>query len=119
MFIKSYLFGIVLQFIILVAYYFIGVSLVIDHQAHKVVPFVFFLMFFPVIEIITMVPISINGLGIRELLLVGFLKYANATGTFAISFSVINRLILIIFALIGGVLLLTKRSSKKETVDNS
>ena len=81
----------------------------------KEIPFVFFLMFFPLIEVVTMVPISINGMGVRELLLVYFLKYANVEGAFAMSFAILVRLILVILALVGGAMLIVKRPAKESS----
>jgi uncharacterized protein (TIRG00374 family) len=109
MFLRAYLLGLVLQFMILASYYLVSCAL------GKVVPFVFFMMFFPLIEVVTMIPISINGLGVREILLVYFLKYANVGGSFAISFGVLLRILLAVFAMIGGGMLLLKDSNAEDT----
>ncbi|MGD9972860.1 MAG: YbhN family protein [Desulfatirhabdiaceae bacterium] len=104
LFVRAYVLGIFMQFLVLASYYFVARAL------NQHIPFLFFLIFFPLIEIISLIPVSINGMGIRELLLVFFLRYAAVEPSFAISFSILLRLILVVYALFGGYLLIRNRS---------
>jgi uncharacterized protein (TIRG00374 family) len=108
LFLRAFLLGIGMQLLVLVSYYFVALAL------NQHIPFLFFLVFFPLIEIISLIPVTINGMGIRELLLVFFLRYADAGSSFALSFSILLRLILVVFALFGGYLLIRSRSTRPE-----
>lgn len=107
-FLISYGFGLLLQILVLYTYYVLALSL------DRNISFIYFLIFFPLIEIASMIPISINGMGVREGLLVFFFGYASVPTSFSVSLGLVYRLILIVFAVIGGVLLMAKKKAGHE-----
>jgi len=106
LFAKAFGFGLLLQFVVLATYYV--VSLALGGQ----IPFVFFLVFFPLIEVVSMTPVTINGMGLKEALLVVFLRYAGVPPAFALSLSILYRLLLMVFAIAGGVLFVFRRNTE-------
>lgn len=102
---NAYLLGIILQFCVIAAFY--TTSLALNNK----IPMNIFLMFVPMVEIISLIPISINGLGLRDGSLLYFLSTVSISPSFSMSLSILLRLILLVFALIGGFLLVFKRLS--------
>jgi len=105
LFIEAFWLGVVVQLLVLSAYYVMALAISRDISA------VYFFTLYPLIEIASMVPISINGIGIKEGLMVLSLKHSNITPTLSMSMGILFRLVAIILALIGGVLLMIRKSS--------
>jgi uncharacterized protein (TIRG00374 family) len=103
-FIASTLTGIVLQLVVLSTYYTTSLAL------GDVVPIHFFFVFFPIIELAGMIPITVNGMGIKEGLVVVFLNLASVTPSFSMGLAILNRLLAFVLALFGGLLWLRYRS---------
>jgi len=68
------------------------------------VPFTYLISVLPIISILVMLPISINGMGLRELLLVLFLGPMGVTSETAITTGILIMSINIFNSLIGGIL---------------
>ncbi|ODS34560.1 MAG: hypothetical protein SCARUB_00295 [Candidatus Scalindua rubra] len=83
---------------IYLAFYAISLALHMD-----VILFYFFL-FFPAIAMISAIPISINGIGVRESGIVFFFINAGVTANMALSLSLLILFFLVIDALIGGII---------------
>ncbi|MDO8747514.1 MAG: lysylphosphatidylglycerol synthase transmembrane domain-containing protein [Candidatus Omnitrophota bacterium] len=62
------------------------------------------LVFNPVITVITTIPISISGLGLRDAATVFFYKKADVSEGIALALSILNFTTILIFGLIGGIL---------------
>ena len=62
------------------------------------------LVFNPVITVITTIPISISGLGLRDAATVFFYKKADVSESIALALSILNFTTILIFGLIGGIL---------------
>ena len=69
----------------------------------------YFFIFLPAIAILTMIPLSINGVGIRESGLVFFLTKIGINSNIAFSFSILIFFTLLIDAIIGGIINLRRK----------
>ncbi len=67
------------------------------------VSFIYFWLFIPLVQLISMIPISINGIGVRDISYVTCLKQAGIPGTLAFSISLIAFGMGILLSSIGGV----------------
>jgi len=65
---------------------------------------IYFLIFLPIIGAITLLPISIGGLGLRENITVFFFTKIGMSAELAAAMSFINSIIILILAAIGGVI---------------
>lgn len=110
---RAYLLGVLLQVLVLVSYYIVSLAL------NERISILFFLIFFPLIEIISLIPITVNGMGIRELMLAVFLQYAGVGPSYAIGFSILLRLILVVLALAGGFLLVVRPATVGNRPENA
>lgn len=68
------------------------------------VPLIRFVAYTPIIQLVTMLPISIGGLGVREGLYVFFFRPYGMTESAAMSIAVITRLLLFSVSAVGGLL---------------
>ncbi len=67
------------------------------------VPFVYFLVFIPVITLITMIPISLNGLGLREYAFVSLFGGIGVAPSMGLALSLLTLLMLVLSAIPGGI----------------
>ena len=67
----------------------------------------------PVSLVTTLVPFSINGMGLREGVLVGMLAHSGMATSSAVAVSLIVDLQMVPFALIGAAMLLARRASPR------
>lgn len=95
--------GVILQLAVLTTYYAMSLAL---HGA--VEPAVFYGIF-PVIELASLIPITINGWGLREGLMVWFLKQAEVLPSFSMGLAVLNRLLALAMGALGGAIWLARR----------
>ncbi len=66
------------------------------------VPLAYFIIFVPIIFLITMIPVSIHGLGLREGAFVFFFARAGLAAPEALSISLISYVVTLVFGLVGG-----------------
>ncbi len=104
LFIEALVLGLVIQMLALVAYWVLALAIIPGISP------LFFFTLFPLIEIVSLMPITINGIGVREGLLVFGLRYTGIDPAFSMSLGVLYRLIVIVLAIIGGLLLILRRS---------
>jgi len=109
LFIEAVLLGIMVQVLVLLAYYLMARS--ISDQ----ISLYYFFTLYPMVEIASMIPVSINGMGVREGLTVFSMQYYQITPAVSMSMGIMFRLIAIILAIIGGILLLRRKSAWKAT----
>lgn len=95
--------GVVLQIVVLSTYYTTSLAL------GGVVPIHYFFVFFPIIELAGMVPVTVNGMGIKEGLVVLFLNLAAVPPSFSMGLAILNRLLALVFGLAGGLVWLLRR----------
>jgi glycosyltransferase 2 family protein len=101
---KTFLISVVLQLNVLIYYYVISLSLNLG------VPVFYFFCIIPVILVVLQLPISINGIGVRESLYVYFLGLVAVAGPQAIAFSWIDFAMTVIMGLLGGIVFAFRRS---------
>ena len=106
LFIEAVLLGMVVQVLVLLAYYLMARAI-----SDQITPNYFFTLY-PLVEIASMVPVSINGMGVREGLTVFSMNYYQITPAVSMSMGILFRLIAIVLALIGGLLLLFRRKTQ-------
>jgi uncharacterized protein (TIRG00374 family) len=87
----------VLQVIGILFIYFVGLSLGVS------VPLVYFFIFIPIIAVITLLPISVAGIGLREGSFIYFFSHVGATEPQALSMSLLVFAQTLLLALIGGI----------------
>ena len=95
--------GVILQLAVLTTYYAMSLAL------HGNVKPAIFYGIFPVIELASLIPITINGWGLREGLMVWFLKQAEVLPSFAMGLAVVNRLLSLAMGALGGAIWLARR----------
>lgn len=90
--------SIIIQAIPPMAFYITALSLGVK------VNIVYFFVFLPIISAITLLPISIGGLGVRENMAVMFFAKAGMSHNSALALSLVNSLFILICGLIGGLI---------------
>lgn len=80
------------------------------------IPFYQLLVFITFISIITMLPISVNGLGVREASYVLFFKEIGMLSSISVSVSLLFFLLVAISSLVGGLFWLTERRNEDEVI---
>jgi hypothetical protein len=101
--IKGLLLSLALQVNVILYHYIVAVSLHLD------VPFYSYFITIPVITLITTLPISINGIGVRENLFIFFFAMFSVPKTEAFAYSLLLYGILLIQGLIGGLVYALRR----------
>lgn len=87
-----------IQLINPISIYFIGLALGIK------ISFIYFLIFLPVIGAITLLPVSIGGLGLREYLFVLYFAKAGVVKQGALAMSLLSFSFVVLYAAIGGLI---------------
>ena len=95
---KTTLLSILLQANVVVHYYLIGLALPID------VPLTGYFLIVPIVTVVMMLPISINGIGLREGTFALFFSIYGVTATDSIAFAWIAFALLLIQSILGGIL---------------
>jgi len=98
--IVSFLWSVVLQLNVIFYFYLIGNSLNINMH------FLYYCIAIPIIQVITLIPISISGLGIREITAIALFMQFTISAEKAFSLSILGFILAVIFNSIGGLLLL-------------
>lgn len=84
------------------------------------IPFMYHVGFMPIIFILSMIPISISGLGVREGFFVYFYGLIGVDPEIAVTVSLVNYLILSVTpAVIGGLISLFSNTTLKSTIQNN
>ncbi len=82
---------------------------------HLDIPLVYFLLFNPLIAFVLVVPISVNGIGLKEVAFVFFFGLVGVERGAALSISLLFHLIIVLSSLPGGLLWLRRRSLAPES----
>ncbi|MCM8796064.1 MAG: flippase-like domain-containing protein, partial [Candidatus Omnitrophica bacterium] len=96
--IKSLIFSIFIQMIGSLSFYLINLSLGLK------INIVYFFIFLPLIGAITLLPISIGGLGLRDATVVFFFAKAGVSKDLALAMSLLNFFFILVLAGIGGLI---------------
>jgi hypothetical protein len=81
-----------------ISIYFIGLSLGIK------INFIYYFIFMPIIGAITLLPIAIGGLGLREGLFVVYFAKAGVIKQLALAMSLLSFSFVVFYAAIGGII---------------
>ncbi len=92
------LFSIIIQAIGPLSYYIISLALGLK------INIIYFFIFLPVIGAITLLPISIGGLGVREMSIVFFFAKVGVAKDMAFTMSLVNSFFMVVYAGIGGLI---------------
>ena len=98
MIVLNLLISFIIQLVGPISVYFIGLSLGIK------VNFIYFVIFLPIIGAITLLPIAIGGLGLREGLFVVYFAKAGVAKQLALTMSLLSFSFVVIYAAIGGLI---------------
>ncbi len=96
--IANLLLSFVLQIIMPVSVYFIALALGVR------INFIYFLIFLPIIGAITLIPISLGGLGLRESLFVVYFAKAGVIKQLALAMSLLSFSFVVVYGAIGGLI---------------
>lgn len=96
--IRSVLLSVMIQLASPLAVYIVALSLGLKISA------LYFLVFFPIIGVITLLPISLGGLGFKEFLGVYFFATVGVPKNLSLAFSLIGLFIVLIYACLGGLI---------------
>jgi len=114
---KSIVYAIFLSLIfhtlLIMSNYILGLSLGLDISLY------YFFIFIPISHILLFLPVSIRGLGVREVIYVYFFTQVGATGAQAVSLSLLVQLIGVISSLIGGLVYLSSKVKKVKEVEET
>lgn len=106
MFLENLLYSVIIQLTFVVINYFIVLSIHVDIPVSKLI------MYIPVISVVTSIPLTINGLGLREW------SYAVLFGTAvmqeAVTLSLVFYILTVICSLLGAVYFMFEKRSTKE-----
>ncbi|HEC91972.1 MAG TPA: flippase-like domain-containing protein [Candidatus Atribacteria bacterium] len=106
---KSLFFSFIFQFFSIISTYIIALALNID------IYIIHFFMFVPIITCISMIPISIAGLGVREMSFVYFFTQVDLTASESFMISITGFLLVVMVSLMGGLMYLDYARSKLDT----
>ncbi len=95
---KAFLWAALLQINVIVHYYLIGEALHLD------IPLLDYFIFIPIVHLILLIPITVNGLGLREGAYMEIFRYYGISSAAAISFSWIDLAFMMIVGLLGGII---------------
>jgi uncharacterized protein (TIRG00374 family) len=98
MIILNLLTSFIIQLIVPTGVYFIGLSLGVK------IDFIYFLIFLPIISAVTLLPIAIGGLGLREGLFVVYFAKAGVVKQLALAMSLLSFSFVVFYAAIGGLI---------------
>lgn len=92
-----------LQFNVILYYFFITKAL------HLTLPFIDFFIFIPIVHLVTLVPITVNGLGLREMSFGEILQVYGLPAQAGISLGLVDFGFILFVGLIGGLLFLLRK----------
>ena len=98
------LWAILLQFNVVFHYYFIGRSL-----KATAIPFLDYFFIIPILLFILSIPVSINGIGIRDFVLIRFFQYYGYDASYAIGFSLLDVLFTLLLGILGGLIYILRK----------
>jgi len=101
--------GLALQLLFILHYYLLAVSFYLN------LPFSFFMVVIPVIFLLSMLPVSINGIGLRENLFVYFFAKMAVSPEKSLAIAWMAFVMILFYALIGGGIYMV-RKGEKETI---
>jgi len=102
-FLRATFWAFLLQLNVIVYYFLIGKAL------HLTIAFTDYFIFIPLVLLIQAIPISINGLGLRETSYMEIFKYYGIPAHAALAFSVVDVAFVLILGIAGGIIYITRK----------
>lgn len=100
---KALFWAALLQVNVIIHYHLIGEAL------HLNIALLDYFIFIPIVHLILLIPITINGLGLREGAYLEIFRYYGITSAAAISFSWIDLAFMLIVGIVGGVIYVSRK----------
>jgi hypothetical protein len=101
---KVFFWALLLQFNVVVHYFFIGQALKMDR-----IPFGDYFFIIPILLFILSFPLSINGIGVRDLFLIKLFAAYHYPAHFAIAFSLLDVAFNLLLGIAGGLLYVLRK----------
>jgi len=105
--VKVILLGLALQLLFILHYYLLSIAFSLD------LPFSFFMVVIPVIFLLSMLPVSINGIGVRENLFVYFFAKVSVSPEKSLAIAWMAFVMILSYALIGGLIYMLRKGEKE------
>jgi uncharacterized protein (TIRG00374 family) len=102
-FLRATFWALLLQINVILYYFLIGRALHLDIQ------FIDYFIFIPIVLVIQIIPITINGLGLREGSYIEIFKYYGILPQTAVSFSLVDVAFNLVLGLIGGTIYVSRK----------
>jgi uncharacterized protein (TIRG00374 family) len=100
---KAFFWATLLQINVIFHYYLIGQAL------HLEIALMDYFIFIPIVHLILLIPITINGLGLREGAYLEIFRYYGISSAAAISFSWIDLAFMLIVGIVGGIIYIFRK----------
>jgi uncharacterized protein (TIRG00374 family) len=105
-FLRATFWALLLQLNVILYYFLIGRAL------HLRIHFIDYFIFIPIVLVIQIIPITINGLGLREGSDIEIFKFYGITPQAAVSFSLVDVAFNLVLGLIGGIVYVSRKSRR-------
>jgi len=102
-FLRATFWALLLQLNVILYYFLIGRALHLDIQ------FIDYFIFIPIVLVIQIIPVTINGLGLREGSYIEIFKYYRILPQAAVSFSLVDVAFNLVLGLIGGTIYVSRK----------
>jgi uncharacterized protein (TIRG00374 family) len=102
-FLRATFWAVLLQLNVIVYYFLIGQAL------HLKIHFIDYFIFIPIVLVIQIIPITINGLGLREGSYIEIFKFYGISARAAVSFSLVDVAFNLVLGLVGGIIYVARR----------
>ncbi len=102
-FFRATLWAVLLQLNVIIYYFLIGQAL------HLKIHFIDYFIFIPIVLLIQIIPITINGLGLREGSYIEIFKFYSISPQAAFTFSLVDVVFVLVLGIIGGLIYVTRK----------
>lgn len=102
-FLRATFWAVLLQLNVILYYFLIGQAL------HLNIHFIDYFIFIPIVLVIQIIPITINGLGLREGSYIEIFKFYGISARSAVSFSLVDVGFNLVLGLVGGIIYVARR----------
>jgi len=104
-FVRATFWAVLLQLNVILYYFLIGLAL------HLNIHFIDYFIFIPIVLVIQLIPITINGLGLREGSYIEIFKFYRISPQAAVSFSLVDVAFNLVLGLIGGTIYVSRKKA--------
>jgi len=107
--VSALLFSIIFQLMMIICIFLMGLAI------GETTDFFYYLLFIPIVWVVSLLPISLNGLGTREGTFVYLFSLIGMSSESATLLSILNLLLLVLQGLLGAIVFLLDQNGKKDT----